>query len=230
MSAHQRPLLASAEEMRGGGWRRHARRLAACAASLALAAVASTGALSARGAPARASALVERLPDTGEDYFSAIEQPHKIYEWPWLKDQKFQYEARVLGYGPPETWDRERDGHLAHNAYMGWNHGYKRTAFDEVRCAVFACSLPALVRCCGLASIHGWCVPPPCAHVHRFALHSTATAHSTSTCAQLRDAMTTMGGTAIVSNLMPIQATSSQLPPMTRESPDPRVHGTHSRI
>ena len=126
--AHQRTLLS--EE--GAGRRQAGRRLAVCAASLALAALATTGALAARRAPARALALVERLPDVGEDYFSAIEQPHKIYEWPWLKDQKFQYDARVLGYGPPETWDRERDGHLAHNAYMGFNHGYKRTAFDEV--------------------------------------------------------------------------------------------------
>lgn len=61
-------------------------------------------------------------------------QPHKIYEWPWLRDQKFQYDARVLGYGPAETWDRERDGHHSHNAYMGWNEGYKRSAFDEVSC------------------------------------------------------------------------------------------------
>jgi hypothetical protein len=111
------------------------RWLVACAASMAVvAAVAATGLVASRSG--RSAALVERLPDTGEDYFSAIEQPHKIYEWPWLKDQKFQYDARVLGYGPPETWDRERDGHLAHNAYMGWNHGYKRTAFDEVGSAL----------------------------------------------------------------------------------------------
>lgn len=106
------------------------RRLVVGAASLALAAVAASGVLLSSS---RTSILVERIPDVGEDYFSAIEQPHKIYEWPWLRDQKFQYEARMLGYGPPETWDRERDGHRSHNAYMGWNEPYKRTAFDEVR-------------------------------------------------------------------------------------------------
>jgi hypothetical protein len=111
------------------------RRIVAGAASLAaLAALAASGVLGSRSF-ARRAALVERLPDTGEDYFSAIEQPHKIYEWPWLRDQKFQYPARVLGYGPPETWDRERDGHLSYNAYMGWNEGYRRAPFDEVRAA-----------------------------------------------------------------------------------------------
>ena len=67
-----------------------------------------------------------------QDYFSAIEQPHKIYEWPWLRDQKFQYQARVLGYGPPETWGRS----------TGWNEGYKRAAFDEVR----TCQSPRLLE------------------------------------------------------------------------------------
>lgn len=119
---HRRPWL-------GEGMGRRTRRLVVCAASMAAVAVAGVGLVASSGP--RTFGLVERLPDTGEDYFSAIEQPHKIYEWPWLKDQKLQYDARVLGYGPPETWDRERDGHLAHNAYMGWNHGYKRTAFDE---------------------------------------------------------------------------------------------------
>lgn len=80
------------------------------------------------------------------DRFCPSEQPHKIYEWPWLRDQKFQYEARVLGYGPPETWDRERDGHQAHNAYMGWNQGYKRSAFDEVCFSPrSACPPPAML-------------------------------------------------------------------------------------
>jgi hypothetical protein len=133
-AATRRPLLSLPPST-------HMRRLVVGAASLAaLAALAASGVLAARrdlGSPApRRAELVERLPDVGEDYFSAIEQPHKIYEWPWLRDQKFQYDARVLGYGPPETWDRERDGHLAHNAYMGWNEGYRRTAFDEVRTAV----------------------------------------------------------------------------------------------
>jgi hypothetical protein len=109
------------------------RRFAIGAASLAMAGVAASVVLASQsGYSSRRIALFEALPDVGEDYFSAIEQPHKIYEWPWLKDQKFQYEARVLGYGPPETWDRERNGHLSNNAYMGWNDAYTRTAFDEV--------------------------------------------------------------------------------------------------
>ena len=108
-------------------------RFAFGAASLAMAAVAASVVLASQsGYSTRRIALFEALPDVGEDYFSAIEQPHKIYEWPWLKDQKFQYDARVLGYGPPETWDRERNGHLSNNAYMGWNDAYTRTAFDEV--------------------------------------------------------------------------------------------------
>lgn len=107
-------------------------RFAFGAASLAMAAVAASVVLASQsGYSTRRIALFEALPDVGEDYFSAIEQPHKIYEWPWLKDQKFQYDARVLGYGPPETWDRERNGHLSNNAYMGWNDAYTRTAFDE---------------------------------------------------------------------------------------------------
>ncbi len=116
-------------------WRPGMRQIVAGAASLAaLAALAASVVIGSRSF-ARRAALVERLPDTGEDYFSAIEQPHKIYEGPWLRDQKFQYPARVLGYGPPETWDRERDGHLSYNAYMGWNEGYRRAPFDEVRAA-----------------------------------------------------------------------------------------------
>ena len=121
------------------------------AGATSLAALAALAASSLLVMPS-STQLVERLPDTGEDYFSAIEQPHKIYEWPWLKDQKFQYQARVLGYGPPETWDRERDGHLSHNAYMGWNEGYKRTAFDEVRVLLVLC-VHSMYYCMALASL-----------------------------------------------------------------------------
>ena len=112
----------------------HARRIAATATSLAALAAVATGGLlwgAARSGHARAITTTERIPDEGEDFFTAVEQPHKIYEFPWLRDQKFQYEARLLGYGPSETWDRQRNGHTSHDAYMGFNEGYKRTAYDE---------------------------------------------------------------------------------------------------
>ncbi|EKX43893.1 hypothetical protein GUITHDRAFT_153095 [Guillardia theta CCMP2712] len=67
------------------------------------------------------SALVERIPDTGEDYFSAIEPPHRPYEWPWLKDKKFSDRVRPLGYEPSDAWNGEPQ----------WYSGYVRTQYDE---------------------------------------------------------------------------------------------------
>eukprot|EP00286_Rhodomonas_abbreviata_P010538 CAMPEP_0181339546 /NCGR_PEP_ID=MMETSP1101-20121128/29318_1 /TAXON_ID=46948 /ORGANISM="Rhodomonas abbreviata, Strain Caron Lab Isolate" /LENGTH=153 /DNA_ID=CAMNT_0023450531 /DNA_START=1 /DNA_END=462 /DNA_ORIENTATION=+ len=76
--------------------------------------------LSSREQTARPVALVERQFDVGEDWFSAVESPHKTYEWPWLKDGKFYHQSKVLAYGPEEHWD-----------YMtGWR-GYRRTPYDE---------------------------------------------------------------------------------------------------
>eukprot|EP00960_Hanusia_phi_P041057 754810-Hanusia_phi.AAC.1 len=68
--------------------------------------------------------LVERIPDTGEDYFSAIEPPHRPYEChrrPWLKDKKFSDRVRPLGYEPSDAWNGEPQ----------WYSGYLRTQYDE---------------------------------------------------------------------------------------------------
>jgi hypothetical protein len=74
---------------------------AAAAASVALICAASLSG-SARGGP---TALWERQldmeihhrsPDMGEDYWSAIEAPHKHYEYPWHFDQTFKHAVDAL--------------------------------------------------------------------------------------------------------------------------------------
>jgi len=37
-----------------------------------------------------------RSPDMGEDYWSAIEAPHKHYEYPWHFDQTFKHAVDTL--------------------------------------------------------------------------------------------------------------------------------------
>lgn len=72
MSAENDPLCGAASNRRPAFNLPHIRRLVAGAASLAaLAAVATFSA-------GRAAVLVERMPDSGEDYFSAIEQVRSL--------------------------------------------------------------------------------------------------------------------------------------------------------
>jgi len=73
VAANRRPILQSHAPTRCRNY--YTRRLVAGAASLAaLAAVATIATMVARTSPSHLTVLVERLPDTGEDYFSAIEQ------------------------------------------------------------------------------------------------------------------------------------------------------------
>jgi len=72
VAANRRPILQSHAPTRCRNY--HTSRLAGAASLAALAAVATIATMVARTSPSHLKVLVQRLPDTGEDYFSAIEQ------------------------------------------------------------------------------------------------------------------------------------------------------------
>ncbi|KAJ1481017.1 hypothetical protein T484DRAFT_1900140 [Baffinella frigidus] len=113
---------------------------AAAAASLALLCAASLSG----GARGGATALYERqldmeihdrLPDMGEDYFSAIEAPHKDYSHPWHFDTTYKHQMTQRGpvwldtdYAHPwhfgTTYKHQAQVH-AWGPEQGWGDGHK---------------------------------------------------------------------------------------------------------
>mmetsp|Transcript_48673 Transcript_48673/g.75996 ORF Transcript_48673/g.75996 Transcript_48673/m.75996 type:complete len:157 (-) Transcript_48673:198-668(-) len=62
--------------------------------------------------------LAEHFIDRGEDYVSAVEAPHKIYEFPWLQDGHMWQEAMHDAYGPESKWGRGTGSVAYHRNYF----------------------------------------------------------------------------------------------------------------